>query len=188
MEEPTFRILGIAGSLRRASYNRGLLRAAQEVAPAGVRLEIFALDALPLYNDDVLAVGAPEPVEAFKAALAGADALLIATPEYNYSIPGVLKNALDWASRPPPTSPLRFKPVGLMGASTGGFGTVRAQLALRQVFIFTESYVMVKPELLVSQARDKFDADGNLTDAATRAKLAPLITALVAWARQVGHP
>jgi chromate reductase len=185
MEHVPFRILGIAGSLRRASYNRGLLRAAQEATPVGVSIEIFDLDDIPLYNDDVLAAGAPGPVQAFKEAIAGADALLIATPEYNYSVPGVLKNAIDWASRPPATSPLRHKPVALMGASTGGFGTVRGQLALRQVFIFTDSYVMLKPELMISSARDKFDADGNLTDDATRAKLAPHIAALIAWARQV---
>lgn len=180
-----FRILGIAGSLRRASYNKGLLRAAQEVAPPGVEVEIFDLAPIPLYNADVEAAGDPEPVRLFKERIRAADALLIATPEYNYAIPGVLKNALDWAGRPPADSPLRQKPVALIGASTGMFGTVRAQLALRQVFVYTESYVLPRPELLVANARDRFDADGNLRDPEVRERLRAVVTALVAWAHRL---
>ncbi len=186
--ERTFQILGIPGSLRRASYNKGLLRAAREVAPDGIAIEIVDLADIPLYNEDVRAAGDPEPVRALKEAIAAADALLIATPEYNYSMPGVLKNAIDWVSRPPAETPLRHKPVALIGASTGGFGTVRAQLALRQVFVFTESFVMPKPELLVSQAGRLFDDAGNLVDPGVRDRLRAVVEALADWARrfQVG--
>ena len=180
-----FRILGIAGSLRRASYNRGLVRAAQQVAPDGVAIEAFDLLPIPLYNADVEAEGDPAPVQELKERIRAADALLIASPEYNYSIPGVLKNAIDWASRPPQDSPLRHKPIGLMGASPGGFGTVRSQLALRQVFLFMKAYVLLEPEVHVSAARDKFDADGNLTDDRTREHIGSLVAALVEWARRL---
>ena len=129
MTNGRFQILGIAGSLRLASYNRGLIRAAQQVAPDGVEIAAFDLLPIPLYNADVEAEGAPAPVRDLKERIRAADALLIATPEYNYSIPGVQKNAIDWASRPPQDSPLRHKPIGLMGASPGGFGTVRSQLS-----------------------------------------------------------
>lgn len=185
MDQP-FRILGICGSLRRASYNHGLLRAAQALAPEGVTVEIATLHDIPLYNADVDAAGAPTAVQAFKARIRAADALLIATPEYNYSIPGVLKNAIDWASRPPAETPLRHKPIALIGASSGQFGTVRAQLALRQVFVFTESYVMPKPELLVPAAAGKFDTDGNLLDEEVRERLRGVLGELVLWARRLG--
>ena len=180
-----FRILGFAGSLRRGSYNRGLLRAAQQVAPEGVEIEIAALDEIPPYNQDVQSQGDPEPVRLFKERIRAADALLIATPEYNYSIPGVLKNALDWASRPAAESVLRRKPVAIMGASTGRMGTVRAQLALRQVFVFTESLALLKPEVLVSGAAGLFDADGNLLDDETRRRVRELLEALVEWTQRL---
>jgi chromate reductase len=185
LSEPSFLVLGIAGSLRRASYNRGLVRAAAEVAPPGVIVEAFDLGPMPLYDDDVRERGDPEPVRRLKEHIAAADALLIATPEYNYSIPGVLKNAIDWASRPAATTPLRHKPVALAGATGGGFGTVRAQLALRQVFVYTETHCLLKPELLVSKAGEKFDADGNLTDPHTRDGLRALLVALVDWSRRL---
>lgn len=181
VSKATFRILGFAGSLRGHSFNKGLIRAAQEVAPGGVDVEVFDLSEIPLYNADVEARGDPESVSLFKECIREASALLIATPEYNYSIPGVLKNALDWASRPPTDSVLRFKPIALMGASSGRFGTVRAQLALRQVFVFTESFVMIKPELMVSGAGELFDQQGNLRDASTRDRIRALIEALVDW-------
>ena len=185
MNHAPFQILAIAGSLRRLSYNKGLLRAAQELAPPGVEMQLYELHAIPLFNQDVQEQGEPPPVRAFKAAIQQADALLIATPEYNYSIPGVLKNAIDWASRPAASSPLRHKPLALLGASTGGFGTVRAQLALRQVFVYTESFVLLKPEVLVSKAADKFDATGRLTDEPTRDHIRAQIVALMAWAQQL---
>jgi chromate reductase len=185
MSDKAFTILGIAGSLRRESYNRALLGVAQRLAPPGVSVEPYErLGEIPLYDEDVR-TAQPEPVSDLKARIAGADALLIATPEYNYGIPGVLKNAIDWASRPPDTSPLRHKAVAIMGASTGLFGTVRSQLHLRQVFVFTESYVLGKPEVLVPRAADKFDGAGQLTDAATRDQLAKQLAALVEWARRL---
>lgn len=183
------KVLGIAGSLRAGSYNRGLLRAAIEVAPAGVELRIFdSLAAIPPYNADVEAKGDPEPVAAFKAAIAAADALLIATPEYNYGVPGVLKNAIDWASRPPGKSVLNRKPAAIMGATPGGTGTARAQLALRQSFVFTETYVLLRPEVLVARAQEKFDAEGRLTDEPTRRFVGQLLEALVAWTGRLGGP
>lgn len=180
MTTPTLRILGIPGSLRRQSYNRGLLLAAQELAPPGVTIELYELHDLPLYNQDLEEAGPPESVLQFKRAIAEADALLIATPEYNWSVPGPLKNAIDWASRPPATSPLRRKPVAIMGATTGLFGTVRGQLALRQVFLSTESYVLPKPDVLVRDAASLF-RDGRLVDEPTRQMIRQLLEALVAW-------
>lgn len=182
-----FTILGIPGSLRKASFNRGLIRAGQAVAPDGVEIELYDLGEIPLYNGDVEAQGVPIPVQAFAEKIRAADALLIATPEYNYSIPGVLKNAIDWASRPSVKNPLRHKPVALMGASGGMFGTTRSQLAMRQVLASAiDAYAMIKPELLVPQAGQKFDADGNLTDDDVRERLAALIEALVAWSKRLG--
>lgn len=183
--QEVFHILGFAGSLRKGSFNRGLLRAAQEVAPAGVQIESYDLAPIPLYNGDVEAQGDPDVVRDFKAHIRGADALLIATPEYNYSIPGVLKNAIDWASRPPASTVLLHKPIALMGATGGNFGTVRAQLALRQSLVFVKAYVLVAPEVLVFRARDRFDAEGNLTDEETRQFVRSLVEALVDWGRRL---
>jgi chromate reductase len=180
----TVNVLGVAGSLRRASFNRGLLRAAVELAVDGIAVEAADLSAIPLYNADIEELGTPEPVEELRERVRAADGLLIATPEYNYSIPGVLKNAIDWVSRPPATSALRHKPIALVGASPGGFGTVRSQLALRQVFVFTDSYVMPKPELWVSRARDHFDADGNLIDDSVRDELRRLLEGFASWIRR----
>jgi chromate reductase len=182
----TFHLQGIPGSLRAGSYNRALLRAATEVLPPGVSLDLFQLDDIPLYNADVQSQGDPEPVEELKRRIMVADALLIATPEYNYSIPGVLKNALDWASRPPKTCCLRKKPIGIVGASSGESGTMRGQLALRQMFVFTDSLVMAQPELRVPNAGQRFDAEGRLTDDELRERLRVYLVALVEWARLVG--
>ncbi len=179
------RILGIPGSLRAASTNRGLLRAAQELAPAGVEIEIFDLRALPPYDGDVEAAGDPEPVRAFKQAIAHADAVLIATPEYNRGIPGVLKNAIDWASRPPRESVLDGKPVALAGVSTGIGGTANAQEQLRQALAFPGAQTMPEPQVLVGRARDKFDDDGTLTDETARRELQQLLVALADWTAQV---
>jgi chromate reductase, NAD(P)H dehydrogenase (quinone) len=179
-------IVGIAGSLRAASYNRGLLRAAQDVAPAGMTIIIRDLTPLPLYNEDVEAHGDPLPVAELKAAVREADALLIAVPEYNYGMSGVLKNAIDWLSRPPDRSVLRHKPAALMGASPGMTGTARAQLQLRQTFVYTQTAVMMPPpEILVAHAHEKFDAGGQLTDEDTRARLRNLLDALATWAQLV---
>ncbi len=186
MPERAFRILGIPGSLRRFSWNRGLLVAAREGAPSGIEIHIADLSPIPLFNEDVEAAGAPPAVEAFRQEIRAADALLIAVPEYNYSMPGVLKNAIDWAARPSRESALRRKPAALMGAG-GASGTVRSQLALRQVFVFTETYVLPKPELYVRNAAASFDAEGRLTDAHVRDQLPPLLAALVKWTRAVAH-
>ncbi|CAN5171034.1 NAD(P)H-dependent FMN reductase [soil metagenome] len=178
-------VLAICGSLRRGSFNRGLLEAAAELAPDEMHMSIYPdIGDIPPYNFDVERAGVPQSVEAFKAAIADADSLLIATPEYNYGTTGVLKNAIDWASRPPGKSPLQRKPIGLVGASGGRGGTIRAQLHLRQVFIFTESYVMLRPEVLVQTAREKFDESGRLTDEQTRGFLRKHLEALLQWARK----
>lgn len=182
MEQAPFRILGIPGSLRRASFNRGLLRAAQELAPEGVVVEWFDVGHLPFFNADLEAQGYPPEVQEFHQRLRAADALLLSSPEYNYNIPAVLKNAIEWASRPPRQSPLLRKPVAIMGAAVGQFGTVRMQHVLRQTLSETESYVMLKPEVLVNNARQKFDTDGNLHDEETRQAVRALLEALVRWA------
>lgn len=178
------RVLGIAGSLRKASFNRALLRAAQELAPREMEITIFDLAPIPPYDEDVEKQGDPGPVAALKEAIRAADALLFVSPEYNYGIPGVLKNAIDWASRPPGKSPLNGKPAAIMGASQGTGGTIRMQLALRQAFLFTETHALLKPEVLVSRAQDKFDPDGRLTDEKTREFVGQLLAALVPWAQK----
>lgn len=180
MSDRPLRILGISGSLHRQSYNRGLLLAAQELAPPGVTIELYELHDLPLYDQDLQESGPPETVLHFKRAIAEADSLLIATPEYNWSVPGPLKNAIDWASRPPATSPLRRIPVALMGAATGVSGTMRAQLVLRQIFACTESYVLPKPDVFVREAAALF-REGRLVDHETRERIRQLLEALVAW-------
>src|SRR5687767_7066918 len=175
------KVLGIAGSLRAGSFNRALLRAAQELAPAGMEIDAFDLAPIPLYNADVEAKGDPEPVAALKAAIREADALLVVTPEYNYGIPGVLKNAIDWASRPPDKTPLKGKPAAIMGATPGQGGTIRAQLQLRQAFVFTQTLALLQPEVLVAKAHEKFDEGGRLTDEATRGFVKKQLEALRDW-------
>jgi chromate reductase len=182
------RVLGIPGSLRAASFNRALLRAASELAPDGMEIRIFdGLRDVPLYDADVEAKGDPPPVVALKTAIGKADALLIATPEYNYGVPGVLKNAIDWASRPPGKSVLNGKPAAIMGASPAGTGTARAQLALRQSFVFTDTRVLLRPEVLVARAQEKIDAQGRLTDEPTREFIRQLLEALLDWAPRVAR-
>ena len=181
----SIRILGFAGSLRRASYNRGLIRAAAELAPPGMSLEVFDLSSIPMYNQDVEDAGEPQSVVAFKRAIAESDALLVATPEYNHGLPGVLKNALDWASRPRVTSPLRDRSVAIMGASPGRGSTARAQAQLRDAFVFTGACVMPLPELLIGSAAEHFDPDGSLADPALRALVVELLEALRAWTQRI---
>jgi chromate reductase len=182
------KIIAIAGSLRRASLNHAALRAAQALVPADAELTIHDIAALPFYNQDLEAAGPPAAVLELRQSIHAADALLIATPEYNYSIPGVLKNAIDWASRPLAASALNGKPAALLGASVGVYGTVRAQLHLRQILTATNTYVMLKPDLLIARAGEKFDSDGNLTDEPTREQLRALLAALVAWTRRLQPP
>ena len=185
MADDSFLILAVAGSLRRHSYNRGLVRASIELAPQGTRIEPYDIGSIPPYNGDIEAAGDPEPVLDFKRHIRAANALLIATPEYNYGIPGVLKNAIDWASRPPTDSALWRKPLAIVGASSGRGATIRAQLALRQTFLFTESYALLKPELAIAQAAQYFDSEGNLHDENIRELLKGVIMALVDWAHLV---
>jgi chromate reductase len=183
MTDPTpVRVLGVAGSLRQGSYNRALLRAAVELAPPGMTLATFDLIDVPLYNGDVEAQGDPQGVAAFKQAIREADAVLFVTPEYNHGVPGVMKNAVDWASRPPRAAALDRKPVGIIGASPGMTGSARGQSQLRQAFEFTNSYCMPQPEILVFRAHEKFDAEGRLTDEATAKYLRAYLEALAAWA------
>lgn len=177
-------ILGISGSLRQASLNSAALRACAEVVPAGVSFSIADLSAIPLYNEDVRAQGLPAAVQQLREQIRTADALVIATPEYNYSIPGVLKNAIDWASRPP-EQPFSGKPVALIGATPGGLGTSRAQYHLRQVFVYLNAHLLNQPEVFISAAPSKFDADGKLTDADTADKLGKMLATLADWTRRL---
>jgi len=181
-KKETMKILGIAGSLRKESYNRGLLRAALEVVPKGCHLEVFDLSGIPVYNEED-EVRIPERVVQFKKAIRASDAILIATPEYNYSIPGILKNAIDWASRPYGDSAWDGKPVAIVGASPAIQGTARAQYHLRQTFVYLNMYPLNKPELMVGVAQDKFDAQGNLLDAEVRERIGELMEALVSHAQ-----
>jgi chromate reductase len=178
-------VLGIAGSLRRASYNRGLIRAAIDVAPSGVSVFVHDLAGIAMFNSDVEAEGDPPAVADFKRAIDSADALLIATPEYNHCVPGVLKNAIDWASRPARQSVLTGKPVAIMGASSGRGATARAQAHLRDGLAYTNGFVLPLPEVLVGLAGERFDEDGNLTDEETRQEIRDLLTSLAAWARRL---
>ncbi len=177
-------ILGISGSLRKASLNSAALRACADLLPPGATMSVFDLSPIPLYDEDVRQQGLPEPVQRLREQIRAADALLIATPEYNYSIPGVLKNAIDWASRPP-EQPFADKPVALIGATPGGFGTSRAQYHLRQVFVYLNAHLLNQPEAFISAAPTKFDEQGKLTDAATAEQLRKLLAALAEWTRRL---
>ena len=177
-------ILGFAGSLRKQSFNRAILRYAASLNLKEINLEIFDLEGIPPFNQD-LENQPPDIVNNFKKKIRAADAILIATPEYNYSIPGVLKNAIDWASRPHGDNALEGKPVGIMGASIGMMGTARAQYHLRQSFVWLNMHPLNKPEVMVPMAQDKVDQEGNVTDPKTREKVAELVNALAEWAKKL---
>jgi len=174
------KVLAFAGSLRKGSFNKALIRAAVDVAPENVAIEVFDLEGMPLFNQDLEATP-PQKVKEFKEKIRAADALLIATPEYNFSIPGVLKNAIDCASRPKTDTPLEGKPVAIMSASTGRFGGARAQYQLRQSFIFLNMQPVNRPEVMLSDASHNIDADGNITNEQTRQLIRQLLEALAAW-------
>jgi chromate reductase, NAD(P)H dehydrogenase (quinone) len=185
--EAPARIVAFAGSLRRRSFNRALIAAAGEVAPPGLSIEPVEIGGLPFYDADLEAEGDPPAVAEFKSAVAAADGVLIATPEYNDGIPGVLTNALDWGSRLPGRSPLAGKPTVVMGASPSQVGTARAQLHLRQVLGHVQARVLPPPELLVARAHERFDAELRLTDEGTRRLLADLLRRFAVWiARERG--
>jgi chromate reductase, NAD(P)H dehydrogenase (quinone) len=186
-QQRVLHVVGVAGSLRQDSLNRALLRAAHELQPEGMSIGIFDLAPLPLYNQDDDDEHTSNAVRAWRDTLWAADALLIATPEYNHGVPGVLKNALDWASRPPSQQPLNGLPVALMGASPSMFGTARAQMQLRQTFVFPNARLLSQPEVFVSNANDKFDPEGYLTDPTTRQNVRNLLLAFAAWTRLVGR-
>ncbi len=177
------KIATIAGSLRRTSTNRGLLRACQDAAPQGITFDALSIGDIPHYDGDVAALGDPDSVTRFKAGIEGADALLIATPEYNYSIPGVLKNAIDWASRPAYQSVFAGKKTGMLGAAFSIVGTARAQSHLKHILLGMATPVFAYPEVLVGSAKTKFDAEGTLTDGSTREFLATFMAAFVNWAK-----
>jgi chromate reductase len=177
-------ILGFAGSLRKDSYNKALLRAAEELMPKGAMLEIFDLEGIPLFNQD-LENRMPRKVKEFKTKIRTADALLIATPEYNYSVPGVLKNSIDWASRPFEDNSFEGKPVAIMSASTGILGGARAQYHLRQVLVSLNMHPINRPEVVVASADEKIDEKGDLTDEMAREKIGELLENLVEWTKRL---
>lgn len=183
MAMATFHVLGIPGSLREASYNLALLRAARDLAPERMTIEIWRPNDVPLYNEDVEKQGDPPAVKELKHKIAEADGLLLATPEYNHSVSGVMKNVIDWASRKP--NPLKGKPVALMGASPSPTGTARAQDAVRHCLANPQAFVLPKPETLVFGAAGKFDDSGNLTDETTRKILVQELEALREFALTV---
>ena len=186
MTSSVVNVAAFAGSLRAKSYNRGLLRAAVALAPPDVKINVIDIDDVPLYNADLDDESNPlPPVKRLVDAIVAADALLIVTPEYNYSMPAVTKNVLDWASRF--DGVLDEKPTAMMGASPTGFGTVRSQLHLRQLAAGCNLWFLTDPQLYVSSARTKFDADGNLTDEKTKGLVTALLSALAAFARRVGR-
>jgi chromate reductase, NAD(P)H dehydrogenase (quinone) len=183
MNHKDFRILGLAASLRRASFHRGIVRAAHEVAPGRMSCESFDLARIPYFNQDLEDEGNPEPVKELREKIRAYDAVLIATPEYDYAVPGVLTAALDWClrSRHDPT-PFRHKPVGIVGASPGGGGTARGQMVLRQILLHPPAYVMPEPQMLIPFSRQKFDLQtGDLVDEETRERLRRSLSALAEW-------
>lgn len=186
MNNTPFRILGIPGSLRKRSLNRMALQAAQQLVPENASIEIFELGGIPPFNQDQERQP-PARVSEFKSRIRAADAILFATPEYNYSIPGVLKNAIDWASRPYGDSAWEGKPVAVMGASPSMLGTARAQYHLRQCFIFLNMYPMNGPEVMIANAPDRFDTQGQLTDERTRGLIRQLLDGLVQWSLRLGN-
>lgn len=173
-------VLGISGSLRKGSYNTALLREAMHLAPNSMHITIADISEIPVYNEDIYATGFPPAVERLREQVRSADALLFVTPEYNYSMPGVLKNMIDWVSRPP-EQPFSGKPAAVMGASMGRFGTVRAQNHLRQSVVYLDVKLLNQPEVMIASAQNVFDQSGQLTDESTRGYIRKLLEALHYW-------
>jgi chromate reductase len=176
------KILGIAGSLRKASYNRGALRAAQQLCPQGATIEAFELDGIPGFNQDEER-NPPQKVIDLKNRIRAAHAILFVTPEYNYGLPGVLKNAIDWASRPYGDSAWNGKPAAIMSAAMSMGGGVRAQYQLRQSFVFLNIDAVIQPEVAIGNATERFDEQGNLKDETSKKLIGQLLQALVAKVR-----
>ena len=172
------KILGIAGSLRKQSYNKGALRAAQKLCPDGATIEVFDPEGIPLFNQDDERSPHQKVVD-LKNRIRAADAILLVTPEYNYGMPGVLKNAIDWASRPYGDNAWSSKPVALMSAALSMGGGVRAQYQLRQAFVFLNMDAVVQPEVAIGNAPERFDKDGNLTDETSKKLIGQLLRNLV---------
>lgn len=183
MDSPK-KVLGFAGSLRKQSYNKWLMNAAQKLTPTGMEIEIFDLKDIPLYNQDN-ELDMPASVEIFKQKIENADAILIATPEYNYSFPGVLKNAIDWASRPQGQNSFSGKPAAVMRTTYYSLGASRAIYQLRQTFVFLDLHVLNKPEIMMPFAGEKFDDKGELTDEFSRDKLREFLEAFSDWIDQL---
>jgi chromate reductase, NAD(P)H dehydrogenase (quinone) len=179
-----FEILGLSGSLRQASYNTAALMAAQSMAPEGIVITLADLSSIPIYNDDDRARAFPASITALVARIRAADAVMIATPEYNYSVPGMLKNVIDWVSKVP-DQPFKGKPIAILGASVGSFGTARAQYDLRKMFVFLDAHLLNQPEVLIASAQSRFNADGRLTDEPTRKLLLAQVVALREWATRL---
>ena len=177
-------VLGICGSLRQGSYNMAALRTAIALKPPGMNVTVADISQIPLYDEDVRQQGFPPPVETLRRQIKAADALLFACPEYNYSMTGVLKNAIDWASRPP-DQPFAGKPCAIIGAAAGMAGSARAQYDLRRACVFLDMHPLNKPEVLIGQAQTKFDPQGNFTDEAGKGFIRDLMVALAAWTRQI---
>jgi chromate reductase len=179
-----YHFVALSGSLRKGSYNTRLLKAVQKLAPENIEIEHLLIEEVPFYNFDLFEHVFPPVVEKLNDAIKAADAVIIVTPEYNYSVPGVLKNAIDIISRSP-KKPFDFKPVGIMGASTGMHGTSRAQYHLRQIMVFLNAYVMNRPELMVAQAATKFDEQGNLIDEKTKGYIQPYLQSLAEFSDRI---
>ena len=184
MSSDTINVLGLSGSLREASLNSAALRAAAELAPAGMTVNRGTIAGIPLYDEDLRGRGTPESVTMLAQAISSADAVLLATPEYNYSVPGVLKNAIDWLSRLDP-QPFAGKPLAIMGASMGRLGTARAQYHLRQTFVYLNAMVLNQPEVMIGAAHTLVDDANNLTDETTRAHISGLLEALAVHTRRL---
>ncbi len=179
-----FNIVGLSGSLRQASYNTAALMAAQAMVPDGVTITLADLSSIPIYNDDDRIKGQPASVSALAKRISEADAVMIATPEYNYSVPGMLKNVIDWLSKVP-EQPFKDKPMAILGASMGTFGTARAQYDLRKMFVFLDAHILNQPEVMIGSAQTRFDSEGQLIDEATKKLMLSQIIALRDWSLRI---
>jgi chromate reductase len=178
------RVIGLSGSLRRGSYNTAALRAARKLAPSGMSIEIMSLAEVPLYNEDVKQVGFPPAVNDLRAAVRAADGVILATPEYNHSYSGVIKNAVDWISRPP-DQPFQDKPLAIMAASPGFTGGVRGATHLKQCLGYLDAKLLATPEVLIAQAKERFDEAGELKDEATRQMMGKMLANFAAWIERI---